>query len=222
MIDTWDDLPFWQSGEWQVIQERLDDLDVSKTDYSPRRELLFAALDACPYANVRACIMGQDPYPDPQYATGLAFSVPKGSGFPRTLANILDEYADDLGYDVLPGHGDLSSWSAQGVLLWNAVPSCEAGKPGSHRDWVEWQLLTQQIIEALSDRCIVFGLLGTWAKDYLKYIDLDANEVILTAHPSPRAQNMAKTINTFKGSRFFSTMNAKLIEMRQEPVEWRL
>jgi len=220
MIESWDDLPFWKTGEWQVIQERLDELDPES--YCPRRELLFSALDACPLHTARACIMGHDPYPDRECATGMAFSIPRGVGLTPTLVNILGEYQSDLGYDVLPDHGDLSSWSAQGVLLWNAIPTCLVGKPGSHHDWVEWDLLTQQIIEALSDRCIIFGLLGTWAREYLKYIDLEANEVILTAHPSPRAQNMAKTTATFKGSRFFSTMNAKLIELKQEPIDWRL
>lgn len=223
MIKQWDDLPFWHSGEWQVIQERLDDLEKAKRSYSPRRELLFSALDACPYSDVRACIMGQDPYPDPGHATGLAFSVPrKLDKLPLTLQNILKEYQHDLGYDDPPKHGDLSTWAKQGVLLWNAVPSCEAGKPGSHRPWCEWDMLTQQIVEALSDKGIVFGLLGGYARAYKKFIDMDCNEVVETAHPSPLAVNNKKSTDPFMGSRFFSTINAKLCGLKLEPVEWRL
>lgn len=221
MIKTWEDLPFWQSGEWQVIQERLDDYDRSHTLYNPRRDVLFAALDTCPYSDCRVCILGQDPYPDHDQATGLAFSVPKGSKkLPPTLQNILKEYQDDLG-NPQPDHGDLSVWAKQGVLLWNVIPTCEDGKASSHRSWDEWYLLTNQIIEALSNKGIVFGLLGGFARSYAKHIDRDANEVVETAHPSPIAV-ATKASNPFNGSRFFSTINDKLVGMKLEPIEWRL
>lgn len=222
-IERWDDLEFWSSKEWETIQERLDDLDKRKKNYCPNRELLFRALDLSPLCSVRACIMGQDPYPDPQYACGLAFSVPrKCTTLPASLRNIYKEYKKDLGFDAGPKHGDLSGWASQGVLLWNAVPTCEAYIPGSHRNWIEWDKLTQEIVQVLSDRGIVFGLLGGWAREYIKFIDMDANEVVLTAHPSPRAAMSARTICAFEGSRFFSTMNVKLRGMKLEPIEWRV
>jgi len=75
---TWDDMDFWQSGEWEVLQERLNDLDAKGTLYNPKREDLFAGLDAVPWEKVRVVIYGQDPYPSRAHATGIAFSVPKG------------------------------------------------------------------------------------------------------------------------------------------------
>lgn len=223
-IDSWYDLDFWETGEWQVLKERLDEMDKAKISYCPRRELLFASLDACPLDTVRVCLMGQDPYPDPKHATGLAFSIPKdcGNTFPPTLKNILTEWKEDLGKEFLPSHGDLSAWAGQGVLLWNSVPTCFANKPGSHRDWVEWNLLTQEIMQVLSERCIVFVLLGGWAKEYEKYIDKEANEIIRVAHPSPRASLGIKTAKPFKGSRIFSTTNAMLKKMKQPLVDWSL
>jgi uracil-DNA glycosylase len=221
MITTWDDLPFWQSGEWQVIEERLDELDKHHTLYNPRRDLLFAALDACPYSDCRVAILGQDPYPHHDMAMGLAFSVPRTcEKHPPTLQNLLKEYSDDLGLPV-PNHGDLSVWAEQGVLLWNAIPSCEDGKASSHRSWPEWDVLTQQIVEALSDKGIVFGLLGGHARAYAKFIDREANEIVETAHPSPLAV-ATKAKDPFLGSRFFSTINDKLIGMKLTPIEWRL
>lgn len=221
-IEQWDDLPFWQSGEWQVIQERLDDLDKSRTLYNPDRSLLFAALDACSYSDCRVCIIGQDPYPDHDMATGLAFSLPKSTKkYPPSLQNILKEYQDDLGLP-LPDSGDLSLWTQQGVLLWNAIPSCEDGKPGSHRNWPEWDYLTQQIVEALSYKGIVFCLWGGFARAYVKYIDRDANEIIESAHPSPLSVLNKNARNPFFGSRPFSTINDKLVAMKLGTIEWRL
>lgn len=220
MISNWDDMKFWSTGEWQVIQERLDDLQRRRILYNPRREWLFRALDLCPYDACKLCLIGQDPYPDPDMATGIAFSIPKTvKKIPLSLQNILKEYQTDLGYEPkeMPKHGCLDAWAEQGVLLWNSIPTCEAFKAGSHREWVEWDLLTQEIVQALSDKGIVFGLIGSWAQAYAKYIDESGNVVLKFGHPSPL--NKSKP---FIGSRFFSTINAKLIEMSLSPVEWRL
>ncbi len=76
-IDTWEDLDFWRSKEWENVQERLDILDRDRIFYNPVREQLFDALVYTPFNRTTVAIIGQDPYPNPQYATGLAFSTPK-------------------------------------------------------------------------------------------------------------------------------------------------
>jgi uracil-DNA glycosylase len=222
-IETWEDLNFWGTGEWQVIGERLDDMDRNYIKYNPERSLLFAALDACSYADLRVCILGQDPYPDHASATGLAFSIPRDQKeFPPSLQNIMRELKDDLGLEKSPEHGDLSVWAEQGVLLWNAIPSCQAGKPGSHRDWFEWDFLTKEIIQACSDKGIVFGLLGNQAYSYRSIIDEDANSIVFANHPSPLAVNRHNLKHPFIGSRFFTTINLRLAEMKLGNIDWRL
>lgn len=217
---TWDDMKFWQSGEWQVIQENLDDLDKKKKRYNPARHLMFAALDATPLKDTRVMIMGQDPYPSHELCTGLAFSIPKGvEKFPPTLENIFKEYQSDLGLPP-PSHGNLEYWASQGVLLWNSVPSCDDGKPGSHSHWPEWDYLTKEIVELLSEKGIVFVLLGAWARKYKQFIEEDGSYVIETSHPSPlgvRAKN-----NPFFGSRIFSRTNDYLNQLKLGPIDWRL
>src|SRR5215469_14574377 len=52
-----------------------------------------------PFEAVRVLIVGQDPYPTPGHAVGLSFSVaPNVRQQTRSLANIFDEYAADLGH----------------------------------------------------------------------------------------------------------------------------
>lgn len=220
-IKKWKDLKYWETGEWQVIDERLKELKKKGRPFNPTRDKLFAALDLCPYDTCRLCILGQDPYPNSEMATGLAFSVPKEvKNLPSSLKNILQVYQDDL-HLPHPGHGDLTSWAQQGVLLWNAIPSCEAGHAASHSDWFEWDYLTQEIIEQLSAKGIVFGLFGAFARKYKKVISDESNAVIETAHPSPLAE-MNNPDNAFSKSRFFSTANAALVNLGYEPIEWRL
>lgn len=221
MTKHWDDLPFWESGEWQVIQERLDDLDKAKKVYCPKRENLFAALDATPLEEVKVMIVGQDPYPHPAHATGVAFDVPHTlvKPYPPTLQNILEEYRTDLGFPE-PTTGCLTPWTIKGVLLWNATPSCLAHKPGSHSNWIEWSLLTRQIIEELSKKGRVFAFLGSKAGEFSQFVNEETNVIIKTSHPSPRGNINSRV--PFLGSRLFSTINVKLVEEGLGKIDWKL
>jgi uracil-DNA glycosylase len=215
---TWDELVFWQSGEWQVIQERLD--ACAPGSFNPKREDLFASLDATPFETVKVAIIGQGPYPDATYATGIAFSIPPSeTRLPPTLLNIFKVYCEDLHYPF-PRTGDLRDWASQGVLLWNAMPTCTTGSPASHRHWTEWTYLTKEIVEKLSEKGIIFVLLGGFARNYLQYILLSTNVVLSYSHPSPLGALKSKS--PFLSSRLFSTVNAKLIEQKKEPIDWRL
>ena len=220
MIYPWK-LDYWQSGEWQVCNERLKDVEKSGVTYNPPRALLFAALRTLSDRDVRVAIIGQDPYPQAQYCTGRAFEIPatfQRTDFPPTLNTIFREYIADLGYPF-PHTGDLGRWAAQGVLLWNAIPTCQSGRSLSH-DWKEYSFLTREIIQRLSGRGVVFAFLGSVARRYLEYVDLTKNEILLTSHPSPRANRFSRT--PFEGSRLFSTINDKLISQGLTPINWRL
>jgi uracil-DNA glycosylase len=228
-IKGWD-LNFFSSGEWQVCDERLKDLEKihrplgdKYPGYSPGRDKLFAALRAIPEGEVRCCIIGQDPYPTPKYATGLAFSIPGDipeCDWPPTLRTFLQEYVSDLGLDH-PRHGNLEEWSSRGVLLWNYLPSCGSGRSLSH-DWKDdsWGYLTREIVKTLAKKGIVFALLGQVARRCVNHISDTNNHVIVTSHPSPRGSVASRT--PFVGSRLFSTINDKLNDLSLEPVDWRL
>src|SRR5256885_3242343 len=137
---NWASLPYWDSGEYQVVLDNLGDLRYDKIPFCPEQRNLFKALRATPYDKVKVAIVGQDPYPNQRHATGIAFSVPVSCTlYPATLCNIFLEYKSDLHYPDPPS-GDLGKWCEEGVLLWNAYPSCLAGQPGSHH-WPEWELL---------------------------------------------------------------------------------
>lgn len=225
LIDNWDDLNYWKSGEWQVIQERLDDMDKAFSLYNPRRELLFSALDHTPFASVKVAIYGQDPYPDRSLACGLAFSIPNGRitnnlSLPPTLDSIFREYCDDL-HNPYPVKTDLSRWAEQGVLLWNAIPSCKWQQSMSH-DWPEWAELTKEITIKLSDKKdIVFVFMGGVARRYVKHVNVEHNSIIETSHPVPRAN--IRSLLPFRGSRVFSNINDKLVTVhRQSPIDWKL
>lgn len=217
-MGKWKELKFWDSGEWQVIQEKLDELENEAVSYNPSRINLFAALDLTPFDSVRVVLLGQDPYPDRYMATGLAFSIPEEvytEKWPPTLCNILTEYQDDLGYPP-PRNGNLSVWAKRGVLLLNATPTCLTGQPGSHSNWTEWSYLTREIIETLDKEIHpIFIFLGKKAQEYDRFLSYSPS--ILTSHPSPLGAR-----HGFLGSKIFSRANELLVKQGDAPINWRL
>lgn len=169
-----------------------------------------------PLAAVRVVIVGQDPYPTPGHPIGLSFAVDAAvRPLPRSLANIYRELHDDLG--IAPaGHGDLSAWADQGVLLLNRVLTVAPGRPGSHRGR-GWEDVTACALAALAARGgpLVAVL---WGRDAAGAAPLlGAVPVIASAHPSPLSAHRG-----FVGSRPFSRVNRLLAEQGAAPIDWRL
>ena len=110
------------------------------SEYTTRRiyppmEDIFNALRHTSYSDVRAVILGQDPYHGPGQAHGMCFSVKRGTPPPPSLQNIFKEIKSDLGIDP-PQHGELTSWADNGVLLLNTVLTVREGQPNSHKGMV--------------------------------------------------------------------------------------
>lgn len=182
----------------------------------PPGGLIFNAFDSTPFDQVKVVILGQDPYHNPGEAMGLCFSVPRGVKVPPSLVNIYKELQADLGIPA-PGHGDLSSWTRQGVFLLNAMLTVERNRPQSHQN-IGWQTFTDAVIRTLSERRegLVFMLWGNFARKKKTLIDTERHLVLESAHPSPLAGN------AFSGCRHFSKANSYLESKGTAPVDWRV
>ena len=119
---------------------------MAHTVYPPREDW-FSAFRLTAPEEVRAVILGQDPYHEEGQAMGLSFSVRRGVRLPPSLRNMYRELSDDLGCRA-PESGDLSAWARQGVLLLNTVLTVEAGRANSHKD-LGWQAFTREVLTAL-------------------------------------------------------------------------
>lgn len=169
-----------------------------------------------PFDAVRVLVVGQDPYPTPGHAIGLAFAVDRAvRPLPGSLRNIASELHDDLGIAPSP-HGDLDAWSRQGVLLLNRVLTVGAGEAGSHRGH-GWEAVTEQAIRALAGRGGPLVAI-LWGKDAATLAPvLGEVPTIVSPHPSPLSARTG-----FFGSRPFSRANALLREQGADPIDWRL
>ena len=109
----------------------------------------FRALRLLAPGDVRVVVVGQDPYPRPGHADGLAFSA--GHGKPMSLRRIFDVLkADRPGWQP-PERWVLDGWARQGVLMLNPVLTVEVGNAGAHMA-CGWQALTGDIVRVLAER----------------------------------------------------------------------
>jgi len=194
------------------------ELGAGRTVY-PALPHVFRCFNSASVADVRAVIIGQDPYHDVGQAMGLSFSVPPGVPLPSSLRNIFKEVREDLGVQT-PREGDLSRWAAEGVLLLNACLTVRAHAAASHAKQ-GWETFTDAAIRALSKngrRGIVFMLWGKFAEGKRKLIDGTRGHHILVApHPSGLSAHRG-----FYGCRHFSKANALLVRDGSEPIDWSL
>ncbi|WP_134725769.1 uracil-DNA glycosylase [Paracoccus luteus] len=204
---AWSHLPFF-ADDWPTISERL-----TGDDWLPGPARVFAALDSLTPDTTRVVILGQDPYPTPGHANGLAFSVNAGVALPRSLANIYAELAADTGQR--PASGDLSHWASQGVLLMNTALSVAPGNAGAHARWGWDRLARQAIAAAQAHRPLAFVLWGAHAQAAVRGLPRADDLVIASAHPSPLSARRG-----FFGSRPFSRVNAWLAARGETPVRW--
>ena len=179
-------------------------------EYIPAAIDIFAALKLSP-SDVKVTIVGQDPYPNPEHAMGLAFSVRESvSTLPASLKNIFTELESDLG--IKPNNGDLSRWASQGVLLLNRALTVKPGEPASHSK-IGWYELTETIISNVAKSGAIGVLWGNDAQTLAKYFSKD--DLFTAPHPSPLS-----VYRGFYGSKPFSKVNNRLIEKGLTPIKW--
>ena len=193
-----------------------------KEEYStqtifPHMDNIFNALKYTAYEDVKAVILGQDPYHGEGQAHGLCFSVQKGVEPPPSLKNMFKELNSDIGMDI-PNHGELTKWAKQGVLMLNTVLTVRKGMANSHRG-MGWETFTDRVIEFLNvrEKPIVFLLWGSSARAKKKLITNPKHYILETVHPSPLS-----AYNGFFGCKHFSKTNEILQSMGSTPIDWSL
>lgn len=176
---------------------------------------IFNALKTTPYEDVKAVILGQDPYHGAGQAHGMCFSVKEGVPAPPSLVNIFKEIETDLG--IVNTSPYLVPWAKQGVLLLNTVLTVREGQPNSHKD-KGWEVLTDSIIRKLNAReqPIVFILWGGNARSKKSLITNRQHLILECPHPSPLSAYAG-----FFGCRHFSKCNDFLTKHGVEPIDWR-
>ena len=216
--NDWDEIlkKEWTSPYYILLRKFLKEEYKTKTIY-PDMYDIFNALRYTAFKDVKAVIIGQDPYHGAGQAHGLCFSVKKGVDIPPSLNNIYKELKSDLGIEP-PGHGYLEDWAKQGVLMLNTVLTVRAGQAASHRG-NGCDRFTDHVIEKLNEKQqpVVFLLWGRPAAEKAKIITNPIHLKLEAPHPSPLSAHRG-----FFGCKHFSKANKFLVSKGIEPINWQL
>lgn len=222
-FDTWyEPLKDILESEYFVTLGKKINYLYKNSNVCPQKEDIFKAFKLCSYDKVKVVILGQDPYHDiydgKPRATGLAFANPNTvTQLSPSLKNIMREVETDVSNGLLLDMDiTLESWAEQGVLLLNTALTVQQGKPASHT--FMWEEFTKDIIKHLSDKELVWVLLGNHAKSFKQYMEntIYGPITVEAAHPSPLSAHKG-----FFGSKVFSKTNSALFMLNKKEIDWK-
>ena len=208
--------PLFSDERYKKIRSFLIDEYNTHTVF-PNMYDLYNCFKYTQFKDLKAVILGQDPYHNEGQAHGLCFSVQDGIDLPPSLVNIYKEMKSDLGIDP-PKSGNLTKWAKEGVLLLNTSLSVRAHQANSHSK-CGWAWFTDNVIKTVSEQAenVVFILWGGNARSKKPLIDQSKHLVLECAHPSPLS-----AYNGFFGCKHFSKTNEYLISKGKRPIDWDL
>jgi uracil-DNA glycosylase len=213
--------------------------------YYPEKQNIFRVFQK-PVSEIKVVILGQDPYPTPGNANGLAFAVNSDIKVPVSLKNIYKELENEKLLNQTLSHTlneynpewkTLEHWEEQGVFLLNTALTVESGKPGSHLKY--WEDFTKKVIWyiASTNPCI-WLLWGKKAqmfisnmpkktlfdvKNYSKETIKDVpnspymNYILRAAHPATESYSSNAG---FFGCNHFSYVNTILEKKSLNKINW--
>lgn len=150
---------------------------------SPRVDKIFNCF-SLGVKDIKLVIVGQDPYPSANHATGWAFDVPEGTTRQSfiILQNIAREYGIEL--DTLDRIKDQ-------VLLLNTNLTTRAGITKAH-DWIWFTKQVVDYVKANNPDC-GFAFMGNYAKDNLNSDLIQGHNFY---HPIANARSGKQKLNT--------------------------
>lgn len=205
-----------RESDLPYFQELLKFIDFEYNNYQcyPKKENIFIIYKSMVLEEIKAVIIGQDPYHNENEADGFAFST-NASKLPPSLKNIYKELESDLG-EITLKDGNLHYLVKNGVMLLNTILSVRKNLPLSHQN-KGYEILTDKTIKFISENTkkVVFILMGNNAISKKELIDTEKHCIICCPHPSPLS-----AYRGFFGSKIFSRTNQYLIEFGRKPIEW--
>lgn len=179
----------------------------------------FKAFELCPYKELKVVMLGQDPYPQKDVATGILFGNKKDVSEDNLSPSLKIVKEACINYEVphnlIIFDQTLESWAKQGILMINSALTVEINKVGSHT--MLWRPFISKLLKNLSDNntAIVYVLFGRQAQTFKPYINGKFNHIIEVEHPAYFART-----NTKMPNELFININNLVKEIYGLPIEW--
>lgn len=186
---------------------------------TPRQENVFKAFKLCSLDDLKVVMLGYDPYPQKNVATGLLFgnaNNTKEENLSPSLKVIKNAIIPlGISEDNVIFDSSLETWAKQGVLLLNSALTTEVGKTGVHS--MLWRPFIVDLLKNLSqyDTGIVYVLFGQQAQTFKPYINSKFNYILEEKHPSYYAR-----LNKSMPSNIFTSINHILKNIYGTTIQW--
>lgn len=204
---------------WPNLQHLWDDPRMTPIKQlkgqQPLKKDIFKAFSETPYDRVEVVIIGQDPYPFPGIANGLAFDCS------QSLYHQLQPSLDSI-YDACEREGiifdqrspSLAHLPPQGVLLLNSALTVAPNTPGSHQEL--WRFFMNEVVRVLSKKeDLVWILYGGHAKSFKKLINPE-HKIFESVHPVADAYGSGEP----RFYTWFKETNKYLVEKGKLDILW--
>jgi len=158
-------------------------VNIINKDMIPEKSKLLVPFSYFKLNQLKIVILGEEPYPNPELVTGLAFSVTKNiENIPQSVKNIFKEINNEYDNEYMYLHGDLTKWaSREKILLLNTSLTISGKK--------YWRKYTDLLIKEISENTtnVCFVLMGNHAKSKKHLINPKKHGIIECIHPSPNS-----------------------------------
>tara|TARA_R100001443_G_scaffold80720_1_gene87711 strand:- start:2549 stop:3262 length:714 start_codon:yes stop_codon:yes gene_type:complete len=185
--------------------------------FTPTLKDLFRAFEECPYDKTKVVIVGQDPYPTPGVADGIAFSCKNTPNLQPSIRYILTAVNDTV-YDgnATSSEKDLTRWANQGVLLLNTALTTTLSKSGQH--FKIWQPFTAYLFDWLNwhNSGIVYIYMGKKAEEWRDSVS-DNNYKLIVSHPASAAYTKQQK---WECNDVFNHTNKIMHKLYGEKITW--
>lgn len=216
--------PLFQLPEIKELKYRV----LPEFEFYPAKQDIFKVFQM-PLDKIKVVILGQDPYPSPKHATGLAFATSSNPTIrtPTSLKVIVQELCQEypnidfsMGMSLFEFRA-LEHWFRQGVFLLNTALTVEHMNAGSHTRY--WKNFTEGVVKTIaSERSPVWMLWGKQAQAFIPTIQgseiFCVNDILTAYHPAAAANSGGAY--TFMGCNHFRQANEILLSNGQQAINW--
>ena len=207
---------FLLSTDFESILETLLKQAKEGKRFTPQLKLVFKAFEECPLKDLKVVVIGQDPYPQPYTASGIAFSCDVTGKPEKSLKYIFKAIEDTVYKDGYLWDPDLTRWSNQGILLINTALTTEMNKTGTHYEL--WKPFLTFLLDYLTihNPGLVYAFLGKKAQDWAESIP-DNNYKVFASHPASAAY---KELEMWDCSDIFNEITKLVHKQFNEKIVW--
>jgi uracil-DNA glycosylase len=212
---------FLRSSDFDQIVQFLMQENEEGRRFTPALKQLFTAFERCPVDSVKVVVIGQDPYPQPLVADGMAFScgnLLKPEASLRYMLRAIESTVPiEQRQEVTDTTKcDLGRWASQGVLLLNTALTTEVTKTGKHTHI--WKPFMEYVIDMLNFRQsgLIWVLMGKQAQSFDSIIG-EHHKVLTCAHPAFAAY---QRLHEWDCNDVFNKVNSQLTEFKKDIIYW--